>query len=143
MSIPRTSDVRHPRPLLARAFRYGVAGAFATGLYFAAVGALVELLQMSPVAAAAAATALVVVTSYVVNRAWVFDTNRSHASAFLRFAGASVISVVLNTGLMYLSVTLLGWPYLGGLVLATVVVPPTNFAVNYLWCFRRVAGTTP
>jgi putative flippase GtrA len=124
------------RTVLARAFRYGVAGVFATVIYAAAVAALVELTPLSPIVAAAIATTLVFVTSYVVNRMWVFDTNRSHASAISRFAAASVVSLVLNTGLMYLSVHRLGWSYLAGLALATTIVPPTNFVINYVWSFQ-------
>jgi putative flippase GtrA len=44
---------------------------------------------------------------------------------------------------MYLSVRVLGWWYMVGLVLSTAVVPPTNFAINYLWCFRPAAPPAP
>jgi putative flippase GtrA len=132
-----------PPGLLARAVRYGFAGLFATAVYFGTVALLVEAAGARPVPAAAAATLLVIVTSYVVNRGWVFDTDRSHASAFARFAAASALSLALNTGLMYLSVSVLGWPYVAGLGLAMLVVPPTNFAINYLWCFRPAAPPRP
>ena len=128
-----------PPTLLGRAIRYGLAGLFATMLYFGAVAALVEVAGTRPVPAAGIATVLVIAISYAVNRRWVFDTDRSHASAFSRFVAASVLSIGLNTGLMYLSVHVLGWWYVAGLALATAVVPPTNFTVNYLWCFRSAA----
>jgi len=132
-----------PPGLLARAVRYGLAGLFATAVYFGAVALLVEAAGARPVPAAAIATVLVIVSSYVVNRGWVFDTDRSHASAFARFVAASALSLVLNTGLMHLSVNVLGWRYVAGLALATLVVPPTNFAINYLWCFRPAAPPRP
>jgi len=119
-----------------RAVRYGVAGVAATVLYLAVVAALVELGWLGPVVAAAAATAVVIIFSYTVNRAWIFPTDRSHASAFTRFVLASGLSMALNTGLMHLAVHILGWPYWAGLGLATVVVPPTNFLVNHYWSFR-------
>ena len=125
-----------PRSLLARAFRYGLAGLLATALYAGAVALLVERAGVRPALAAAAATVLVIISSYAVNRGWVFDTDRSHASAFSRFAAASALSIALNTGLMHLAVDILGWSYVAGLALSTAVVPPTNFALNYLWCFR-------
>jgi putative flippase GtrA/ribosomal protein S18 acetylase RimI-like enzyme len=124
------------RTLLARVFRYGCAGVSATLVYFGAVTALVEVAGLNPVRAAVPATMLVIVLSYAINRAWVFDTDRSHVSAFARFVAASVLSLVLNTSLMYLSVQVMGWRYLAGLILATAVVPPTNFVINYLWCFQ-------
>lgn len=134
---------RPPRSLLARAFRYGVAGLFAAVLYFGAVAGLVEMAGADPVPAAVAATLLVIVTSYLVNRSWVFATDRSHGSAFSRFLAASALSIVVNAALMYLSVHVLEWRYLAGLVLTTAVVPPTNFVINYLWCFRPAAPPAP
>lgn len=126
--------------ILGRAFRYGLAGLFATALYFGAVAMLVEWRGMNAVPAATVATVFVTLASYVVNHRWVFVSNRSHISAFGRFVAASVLSIAINTGLMYLSVRTLGWPYRAGLALATLVVPPTNFVVNYLWCFRVTAS---
>ena len=122
--------------LRGRAIRYGIAGVAATVLYLAGVAALVEVGGLPPVTAAAAATVLVIVFSYIVNRVWIFPTNRSHASAFSRFIVASGLGMALNTGLMYLAVHVLVWHYWVGLVLATAVVPPTNFLVNQFWSFR-------
>lgn len=119
-----------------RALRYGVAGLAATLLYLGSVAAFVEAAGLVPVKAAAAATGVVIVFSYAVNRSWVFRTDRSHASAFSRFLLASGISMALNTGLMHLAVAVLGWHYWLGLVLATAVVPPTNFLINQFWAFR-------
>ena len=124
------------RVLLGRAFRYGLAGLFATAVYFGAVALLVEWVRMNPVPAAAVATVGVTVLSYILNRQWVFDTQLSHASAFGRFVAASVLGLGINTGLMWVAVDLMAWPYVSGLALATLVVPPTNFVINYLWCFR-------
>src|SRR5262249_36531817 len=123
----------------ARVARYAVAGLLATGLYFLAVTLLVEGAGIGPVAAAGAATLLVIAMSYVVNRRWVFDSDRPHGSALSRFRAASALSTLPNTGLMHLAVRTLGWPFLAGLVLTTAVVPPTNFLLNSLWCFRPAA----
>lgn len=126
------------RRLLGRIARYGVAGVLATLIYAGVVLLLVEAMGLTPVPAAAIATVVVIVTSYVVNRAWVFDTARSHRSAFTRFVIASLLGITINTGLMYLAVHWLDWPYIAGVVLATLVVPPLNFIVNYLWAFGQV-----
>ncbi len=126
--------------LARRVVRYAVAGALATAIYFVAVLVLVEVLGMPPVRAAVVATVVVIVTSYVVNRTVVFDTDRSHAGAFARFVAASLVSMALNAGLMHVTTVVLEWPYLWGAVAATLVVPPTNFAMNYLWAFRSGGG---
>ena len=122
--------------LTNRIVRYGVAGLVATAIYFAAVVLLVEGAHVAPVRAAVVATMIVIVSSYVVNRVFVFETNRSHTSAFARFVAASLLGIVLNGGLMHLATRVLGWPYIAGAALATAVVPPLNFIVNYFWAFR-------
>jgi putative flippase GtrA len=122
--------------LRARVVRYGVAGLIATAVYFAAVTALVEVARLAPVPAAGVATVVVMITSYVINRAWVFHTTQTHAASFARFAIATLLSIGLNAGLMHIATTILGWSYLLGAALTTVVVPPVNFVVNYFWAFR-------
>jgi putative flippase GtrA len=128
-----------PRSLFERVVRYGLAGLFATAVYFAAVVALVEWAHIAATPSATIATLIVMVTSYAVNRAFVFDASRPHSSSFPRFAAATALSIALNTGLMHLAVQILGWRYLAGAALTTAVVPPVNFVVNYLWSFRPVA----
>ena len=122
--------------LTGRVVRYGVAGLVATAIYFGAVVLLVERVGVAPVPAAVLATMVVIVSSYIINRAFVFDTNRGHTSAFARFVVASLLGIALNAGLMYLATRVLAWPYIAGAVLATAVVPPLNFVVNYFWAFR-------
>jgi putative flippase GtrA len=122
--------------LLSRVVRYGIAGLVATAIYFGSVMLLVERAAVAPVPAAIIATIVVIVTSYVVNRAFVFDTDRPHASAFGRFVAASLLGIGLNAGLMHLATNVLSWPYAVGAALSTAVVPPLNFLVNHLWAFR-------
>ena len=119
-----------------RIIRDGMAGIVATAIYFACVWLLVDVFGFGPVAAAVIATMIVIVTSYVINRAFVFETNRAHGSAFTRFVLASLLGIAANTGLMYLATTVLSWPYLVGAALTVLVVPPMNFVVNQFWAFR-------
>jgi putative flippase GtrA len=123
--------------LLGRVMRYGVAGLVATAIYVGAVILLVERAGLAPVPAAIIATIIVIVTSYAINRALVFDTNRTHTSAFSRFVAASLLGIALNAALMHVATGFLAWPYLAGAALSAAVVPPMNFVVNYLWTFRR------
>jgi len=119
-----------------RIVRYGIAGVVATGIYFACVWLLVDWMAVTPVTAAVIATMIVIVTSYAINRAFVFETNRAHRSAFTRFVVASLFGIAANTGLMYVATRLFAWPYLIGAALTILVVPPTNFLINQFWAFR-------
>jgi putative flippase GtrA len=136
-AVARAALVQPPRTLATRVLRYVLSGAFSTAVYYAGVLVLVELLHLDPVASAALATALVTATAYLVNRRWVFASDRAHGSALPRFVAASLLSMAINAGLMHLVVHVIGGPYVAGVVLATLVVPPTNFLVNYWWCFRE------
>lgn len=120
--------------LVSRLVRYGAVGLLGTALYFLTVLFLVEKIGVDPVVAASVATVLVVVVNYVLNRTWVFESNRGHRTAFPRFLLIALVSLLLNAGVMYVSVHVLSWWYVAGLVIATLVVPPTNFALNH-WCF--------
>jgi putative flippase GtrA len=119
-----------------RLIRYGIAGVAAFALTASIVVACVELGGLRPFLAAAIATCVVIVFSYFVNRRWVFETNRSHSSAFTRFVAASAFSLAFNTGLMYLIVDVIGWRYGVGVVIGAAIAPPTNFLINQAWAFR-------
>lgn len=123
-------------PFIGRVLRYAVAGLVAAAIYFLSVMLLVERAAIAPVPAAIAATIIVIVSSYTINRAFVFETNRTHTSAFTRFVVASLLGIGLNAALMHLATVVFAWPYLAGAALSTVVVPPMNFVVNYFWAFR-------
>lgn len=122
--------------LTGRIARYGAAGLVATAIYFGAVVLLVERGRLAPVRAAVIATMVVIVSSYVINRLFVFETSRGHVSAFARFVTASLVGIALNAGLMHLATRVLAWPYLVGAALTIAVVPPLNFLVNHYWAFR-------
>ena len=125
-----------PRPLAARLVRYGVVGLASTALYFLMVAGLVELGGWDPALAAVLACTVTIVLAYGLNYRWVFASARRHGAAFPSFVAATFVSLSLNDGIMYVSVHVLGWWYGLGLLITTAVVPPTNFVLNYLWCFR-------
>lgn len=129
------------RVLAGRVVRYGLAGLLATAIYSGVVVLLVEVVHTNAVPASVIATVVVMISSYVVNRRFVFDTDRPHASSFPRFAIATLVSIALNAGIMHLATGILGWRYVFGLLIATAVVPPVNFVVNYLWAFRRTTSS--
>ena len=124
------------RSLTLRAVRYGIAGLVGAATYFLATIALVEWAGFDPVVSSVLGFVVVVGVSYVLNRNWVFRSDHDHLSAFPRFVLITLVSLSLNTLVMYLTVHVLEWSYLLGLALATLVIPPTNFVLNH-WCFPR------
>lgn len=115
--------------------RYGAVGLLGTAIYFLIVLFLVESLGFDPVVSSGGAVLVVIVITYLLNRGWVFASDREHRSAFPRFLLIAAFSLLLNIAVMHLTVNVLGWWYVAGLVVATLIIPPTNFVLNH-WCFR-------
>ena len=127
---------RIPPHLRVHLWRYGLVGVLSTVVFVAITALLVEVFGVDPVISSVGAFVVVLVMAYVLNHHWVFASERNHLVAFPRFIAVSAVSLLLNAGIMHLSVHVLGWWYGGGLVAVTAIVPAINFVMNYLWCFR-------
>lgn len=123
-------------PASYRAIRHLIAGGFGTLIYLAGVALLVELGGMHPVTSVIICTLLLDVLIYLVSRLWVYDSTMGHSHAIPRFIFILGLAMTLNTGIMYVTVNILELWYVWGLVIATVIVPATNFSLSYFWAFR-------
>jgi len=107
-----------------------------TGIH---VGVLVLLVEMFRVPAVMATTIGFVVTllvSYVLNRNWTFEpTGEGSRTQFLKYLLVCSCGLLLNAGLMYATIHWIGWPYLIGEVLTTIIVPVHNYLWNRYWIF--------
>ena len=119
-------------------FRYVVVGVIGTAIHFGILIALVELLGVEPVTASTIGFIVTLVVSYVLNHRWTFQTDRGHLSAMPRYILVSISGLLLNSGIMFVTVHILGLWYVLGQSLVVVVVPLTNFLFNYHWSFRPV-----
>ena len=119
-----------------RAARHLVAGGIGTLLYLASVAFLVEIFKLHPVLSVVIAFIVFEVYTYASYRIWVYQSNREHGYAIPRFLFITLLTLFLNVGIMYLAVEILELWYIWGLVGTTLVVPPTNFILNYYWAFK-------
>jgi putative flippase GtrA len=119
-----------------RWIRHLVAGGAGTLLYMLLVALFVEVAGLHPVASVVIAFIIMEIYTYLINRAWVYAPREGHAYAIPRFLAVTVVALSLNTGIMYLIVESLDLWYVWGLVATALVVPPTNFLLNYLWAFK-------
>lgn len=130
-------STNRPAPeILKRGIRHLLAGGAGTLLYMVLVAAFVELVRLQPVTSVVLAFVVFEVYTYAVNRAWVYVPKQGHDYAVPRFLIVTAVSLGLNTGIMYVIVELLGMWYFWGLVATALVVPPTNFLLNYFWAFK-------
>ena len=123
-------------PKIKRLIRYGIVGTAGMVLYFMTLAFLVEIMDLDPVLSSIVAFIFVTVFLYIFNRFWVFESTHGHSYSVPRFLVVSVLALFLNTGVMHLTINILGWAYLLGQLSATVIVPSTNFLLMYYWSFK-------
>ena len=116
-------------------FRYCIVGGIGTALHFGITIALVEGARSPPTAASVAGFGAAFVSSYLLNRLWVFGPSARPWLSFVRYSVVCLVGLFLNTAIMTITVDWLHWYYLWGLGLVVAVVPVTNFALNRLWAF--------
>ena len=140
MPVRRTTQTLlanvHSPEMFHRLIRHLVAGGAGTLLYMLLVALCVEVAGLHPVASVVIAFIIMEIYTYLINRAWVYAPKEGHAYAIPRFLTVTVVALSLNTGIMYLIVESLELWYVWGLVATALVVPPTNFLLNYFWAFK-------
>ncbi len=119
-----------------RALRHLIIGGLGTVFYIVLVATFVELFHIHPVLSAILAVLAVILFTYVFNRNWVYHTTQGHHHAVPRFLAVVCVSLLLNAGIMYITVEIMQAWYAWALVAATLIVPPTNFLLNFYWAFK-------
>lgn len=116
--------------------RHLIVGGVGTLFYMAVLTGLVEVLKQEPVSSSVMAFVCLIIYTYLFNRFWVYRATRGHGYSVPRFLIVEMVALLLNTAIMYFTVEILGWWYIGGLLSATLLLPPTNFLLNFYWAFK-------
>lgn len=122
--------------MIKRFVFYNLAGVAGTGLYMFLMFLLVRFFGMSAVAGASISYVFLILFTYAANARFVFKDRKNAYPALIRFAAVSVIGFLLNAGIMYLTVNVLGWWYASSLLIAVAVVPAVNFLLHNYWSFK-------
>jgi len=122
--------------ITSRWFRHLIAGGIGTLFYMGLVTFFVEITLIYPVYATAIAFGISVIYTYIINRKWVHNTSSNHSYTLPRFGVVTANGLLLNVGIMFLAVEVFEWWYIMGVICATVIIPPTNFLLNYFWAFK-------
>lgn len=122
--------------VIARFLRHLVSGGAGMLFYMIILVTAVEVLAVHPVAAAVVAFVLLTIFTYLAGRLWVYRPSRGHSYSAPRFLVVVGVAFLLNTAIMFVAVEVFSWWYIWGQVAAALVVPPTNFVLNYFWAFR-------
>jgi putative flippase GtrA len=97
---------------------------------------LAEALRVRPVAASTAGFVASIVVSYLLQKAWVFRSDAGHRAAGARFLTVTGVAFGLNTGIVWLGTEALSAPYPVVQVVALVLIPVVNYALNSRWTFK-------
>ena len=122
--------------MMSRFFRHLVAGGIGTLIYVTLVAILVEIFGLHPVPSVMVAVVIEVLYKYIISRGWVYQPDRTNSYTIPRFLVVVIISLLLNTGIMYFAVEIIQLWYVWGLLSTAFIVPPTNFLLNFYWTFR-------
>jgi len=133
----RKQSMEQPRfrRFAGHAARYGIVGIIGTLLHLGILALLVERFQVDPVWSSVIGFFAALITSYILNFFWVFNSRRAHHVAVMRYLLVSFTGLALNTSIMYTVVDVLHWWYGWGALGVIMVVPASNFLLNYLWTF--------
>lgn len=124
--------------MIRRLTRYAIVGMLATMTHIGILVVLVEAFHQEPVFSSTVGFMVALVFSYFLNRNWTFQTNLAHSYALTRYVIISLFGLLLNSGIMYLTVNILGWWYLLGQFTVILIVPASNFWLNSSWSFRTI-----
>ena len=134
--LTKSLSVREDVDAAHRLVRHLIAGGVGTVGYVAIVVFLVEVINIRPVHGVVIAFLVLEIYTYIVNRSWVYNATNAHIVAVPRFVAVIIITFLLNTGIMYLANDIFKWWYGIGLLLTVLILPATNFSLNYFWTFR-------
>jgi len=98
-------------------------------------------LGMGTLLANGLAWVLSVAFAYVTNRVWVFHSKEKTARGILReagsFVGARVFTGLLDEGIMYLFIDVVGWPGLPVKIASNILVIVLNYVFSKLLIFKK------
>lgn len=130
MKLP---DARTVRQFLA----FTGVGAVGTAGHYLTLVMLVEGLHQDPVLSTSLGFLVGALINYILNYKYTFSSNNPHGQTLLRFFIVALIGALVNSGIMFLGATRLGFNYMLIQIVATAVVLVQNFILNRLWTFAE------
>ena len=133
------TEVQTPKhSLLGSLTRSQISSAVATGLEYVLILVLVEYLKVWYVLAVAMGAASGAITNFMINRHWSFrSAHREFRTQALRYAWVSALSLVLNTGGVYLVTEYAHVHYFASVVAVSLIVGLAfNFPMHRYYVFK-------
>ncbi len=118
-------------------FKYGLVGVGGYIIYLLLLVGMVEGLDLDPVLASFVSFFPVLIFSYVLSYKWVFNSNDDHKTTFARYLFVILIGLTWNLLIMHVTINWFNWWYIYSQALVVIVVPTSNYLLNYFWAFNE------
>lgn len=122
-------------------FWYGVFGVLTTIINMVAFWLFADALNVHYMVANVIAWVIAVAFAYVTNKLWVFESKSWARSVWIPecigFVSARVATGLLDMGLMYLMISIIGVPKMWAKLVSNVVVIIGNYVLSKLVVFRK------
>ena len=120
---------------------YVLVGALTTLVNMAAYWLCFNMLGIPNVSATVTAWILAVSFAFITNKVWVFESRSFDGKTLWReipaFFGARLLTGLLDVGIMYAAVDMLGWNALVWKLISNVIVIVLNYVASKLVIFRK------
>ena len=123
------------RKLLIQIFKFGIVGGIATVIDFVFLYIFREFCHFPVLVSNTLSFCISVIYNYTASVKWVFDVNKEKDAKkqFIIFIVFSVIGLLLNNAIMWVTVDFLSIYYMLAKIIATVIVMVFNFVTRKIF----------
>ena len=115
--------------------RFFITGVTATITHLGVLITLVELGGYGSTFASGTGFVLAVIVSYFLNYHWTFGATENHFKHLSKYLIVCLTGLIINTAILFTTVSLLDWWYIIGQLLAMFITVPASFVFNRHWVF--------
>lgn len=125
------------KELIEKLFKYVLVRGLGVLLYAGIIVFFVEIISLSAVVSSVISFIILSLVLYFLSYKWVFKFNGSHSQSFPKFIATEIITLVMNTLIMYLVIEVFLFDYFYGIIATTLIIPLTNLLLNFFWSFKE------
>lgn len=117
--------------------RFTLVGGIGTSAHYIVLVVLVSGFGVNPILGSTAGFLVGMITNYVLNRRFTFNSQRSHRETLWRFGTVVLVGIGINTVIMALLTEGMKLHYLLAQLVATALTLSWNFVGSRYWAFKE------
>jgi len=131
-------NFQNVNPFIKKISKYIIVRSFGVAAYLGLLILFVEVFKINPVLSTAIATTLISAYLYLFSYVWVFNSKKNtHSYSLPRFLSIEMMTLFMNTVVMYFVVDVIGLGYVFGVIFGSIFIPLTSFLLNFFWAFNK------